>query len=304
MIVNRGRNRDDGKRRRAVGPRSAGISLALLFISLAGPLAAQTQVRPGFNLFTVQQDVQVGAQSAAEIETKVPILRSGPAARLVERVGLRLAAQAPGPDYPYRFQVANLSDVNAFALPGGAIYVHRALIEQVRTEGELAGVIAHEIAHVALRHPTSQASKAYVTRIGVGLLGSLLGDGRQGTTSGIMNAVGGVGLNALFLKYSRNAETQADIVGAQIMARAGYDPNEMANFFAYLERQSSRKPSVFGTFLSDHPPPANRASRVRREAQLIGATRRSSPSGGLEEAQDWLRRLPPAPTLAQVAGRD
>ena len=83
------------------------------------------------------------------------------------------------------------------------------------------------------------------------------------------------------------------------MARAGYDPNEMANFFAYLEQQSSRRPSLFGRFLSDHPPPANRESRVRREAQLIGATRRSwAPVGGLVEAQISLRRLPPAPTLA------
>ena len=165
-------------------------------------------------------------------------------------------------------------------------------------------MIAHEIAHVALRHPTSQASKAYVTRAGIGLLGTLLGDGRQSTVGGIMNAVGGVGLNALFLRYSRNAETQADIVGAQIMARAGYDPNEMANFFAYLERQSSQRPSLFGRFLSDHPPPANRASRVRREAQLVGASQRSAPVGDLLEAQTWLRRLPPAPTLAQVTAGD
>jgi predicted Zn-dependent protease len=278
--------------------------LVLAAVLHSAPSAAQTRIRPGFNLFTVQQDVQVGAQSASEIERRVPIVRSGYPAVYVERVGRRLAAQAPGADYPYRFRIANLSDVNAFALPGGYVYVHRGLIEQVRTEGELAGVIAHEIAHVALRHPTSQASKAYVTRAGFGLLGSLLGDGRQNTVGGIMNAVGGVGMNALFLKYSRNAETQADVVGAQIMARAGYDPNEMANFFAYLERQSSQRPSLFGRFLSDHPPPANRASRVRREAQLVGATQRSAPVGDLIEAQTWLRRLPRAPTLAQVTTGD
>jgi predicted Zn-dependent protease len=288
-------------RRQWTGRASAWIALFLCLA--AAPLSAQTRIRPGFNLFTVQQDAQVGAQSAAEIERTVPMAPPGLPTAYVERIGQRLAAQAPGPDYAYRFRIANLSDVNAFALPGGYIYVHRGLIERVHTEGELAGVIAHEIAHVALRHPTSQASKAYVTRTGIGLLGSLLGDGRQSTVGGIMNAVGGVGLNALFLKYSRNAETQADIVGAQIMARAGYDPNEMANFFAYLERQSSSRPSLFGRFLSDHPPPANRESRVRREAQLIGATRRATPVGDLTEVQRWLRRLPPAPTLAQVTGQ-
>lgn len=277
---------------------------ACLVLILAAPGFAQTRVRPGFNLFTTQQDIEIGAQSAAVIDRQVPLVRSGYATQYVERVGQRLAAQAPGPGYPYRFRVANLSDVNAFALPGGAIYVHRGLIEQVRTEGELAGVMAHEIAHVALRHPTSQASKAYVTRAGIGLLGTLLGDGRQSTVSGIMNAVGGLGLNALFLRYSRNAETQADVVGAQIMARAGYDPNEMAAFFAYLQSQSPRRPSMFQRFLSDHPPPANRVTRVRREVQLIGATQRTAPIGDLGEAQSWLRRLPPAPTLAQVTAGD
>lgn len=277
------------------------IRIATCLVVLVGaPALAQTRIRPGFNLFTTQQDIEIGAQSASAIEARVPLIRGGYPASYVERIGRRLAAQAPGPGYPYRFRVANLSDVNAFALPGGYVYVHRGLIEQVRTEGELAGVIAHEIAHVALRHPTSQASKAYVTRAGIGLLGTLLGDGRQSTVSGIMNAVGGLGMNALFLRYSRDAETQADVVGAQIMARAGYDPNEMAAFFAYLQTQSPRRPSLFQRFLSDHPPPANRVSRVRREVQLIGATQRTAPAGDLGEAQSWLRRLPPAPTLAQV----
>jgi len=93
-------------------------------------------------------------------------------------------------------------------------------------------------------------------------------------------------------------------VGAQIMARAGYDPNEMAAFFAYLQSQSPRRPSMIQRFLSDHPPPANRVTRVRREVQLIGATQRTAPVGGLGEGQSWLRRLPPAPTLAQVTAGD
>ena len=292
------------QRKRGPMLRSSVLFTACLLAALAEPSLAETRVRPGFNLFTTQQDVQIGAQSAAEIDRSVPLVNGGYPARYIERIGQRLAAEAPGPGYPYRFRIANLSDVNAFALPGGYIYVHRGLIEQVRTEGELAGVMAHEIAHVALRHPTSQASKAYVTRAGIGLLGTLLGDGRQTTVSGIMNAVGGFGLNALFLRYSRNAETQADVVGAQIMARAGYDPNEMASFFAYLQSQSPRRPSLFQRFLSDHPPPANRVSRVRREVQLIGATPRSAPVGDLLEAKSGLRRLPPAPTLAQTTAGD
>src|SRR4030095_11652589 len=128
------------------------------------------------------------------------------------------------PRCPCRFKVVTLSDANPFALPGGFIYVHRGLLEQVRTEGELSGVLAHEIAHVALRHPTNQVSKAYLAQAGLGILGGLLGGNRQSSTSQILGAVGGVGLNTLFLKFSRSIESQADVAGAQIMARAGYDP--------------------------------------------------------------------------------
>ena len=108
--------------------------------------------------------------------------------RYVADLGARLASQAPGSKFPYKFKVANLSDINAFALPGGFIYVHRGLLEKVRSEGELAGVMAHEIAHVALRHPTNQASKAYLAQSGIGILGGLLG-GKSGAAKGA--AIGG-----------------------------------------------------------------------------------------------------------------
>src|SRR4029450_3315240 len=107
------------------------------------------------------------------------------------------------------------------ALPGGYVYVHRGLIERVRSEGELAGVMAHEIAHGALRHPTRPASKAYVAQTGLSLLQIFFGHGSTTRTSQIVNALGGVGLNSLFLKYSRSAESEADALGARIMAQAG-----------------------------------------------------------------------------------
>jgi beta-barrel assembly-enhancing protease len=277
------------------------FAVSLAYLLLAALAIAQTRVNPGFNLFTADQDVQIGKQSAAEVEKEIPMLNHETASRYVARLGARLAAHAPGATYPYQFKIANLADVNAFALPGGFIYIHRGLIQSVRSEGELAGVMAHEIAHVALRHPTSQVSKAYVARAGVGVLGTLLGERSQSSTGKVMNAVGGVGLNALFLKYSRKAETQADIVGAQIMARAGYDPMEMASFFQYLKQQSKTQPSKFEQFLSDHPPPADREARVRKEAQLLGPVRPGAPVGNIASLQGELKDLPPAPTMKQVA---
>lgn len=278
----------------------AGVAVLLLVVT-AGSAHAQTLVRPGFNLFTAAQDVEIGKKSALEIERQLPLLSDAMVSRYVSAVGARLAARAPGEKFPYQFKVANLSEVNAFALPGGYIYVHRGLIEKVRTEGELAGVIAHEIAHVALRHPTNQASKAYLAQSGLGILGGLLGTRTQSTTGQVIGAVGGFGLNALFLKYSRSAETQADIVGAQIMAKAGYDPMEMARFFETLRKQANGDPGKVAVFLSNHPAPVDREARVRQEANLLGPARSTSSVGSVAAIQNELGRLSPAPRMGQLA---
>jgi hypothetical protein len=273
----------------------------MALVVAAGAAWGQTDVRPGFNLFTVDQDVEIGKQSAVEVERQLPMLSEAAISRYVADLGARLASRAPGAKFPYKFKVANLSDINAFALPGGFIYVHRGLLEKVRSEGELAGVMAHEIAHVALRHPTNQASKTYLAQAGIGILGGLLGGKTETTTGQIVGAVGGFGLNTLFLKYSRGAETQADIVGAQIMAKAGYDPMEMVRFFETLRLQAGSDPGKVATFLSDHPAPVDRQARIRQEAALLGPLRPASPVGSVVALQRDLGRLSPAPNMAQLA---
>jgi beta-barrel assembly-enhancing protease len=288
--------------RRWFGMRVA-LMAAITWTFAIAPAQAQTQVKPGFNIFSVAQDAEIGAQSAAQVDRQLPMVNDAAVSRYVSALGAKLAAQAPGPRFNYRFRVANLSDVNAFALPGGYIYVHRGLIENSRSEGELAGVMAHEIAHVALRHPTNQVSKAYLAQAGIGILGGLLGGRSQSGTSQIVSAVGGFGLNTLFLKFSRTAESQADIAGAQIMARAGYDPNEMANFFTHMEETARGNPSKVAVFLSDHPAPADREARVRQEARLIGGVRPGSSVGSIAMVQSELRQLGPASSMAQMASR-
>ncbi len=268
---------------------------------LAGTASGQTVVKPGFNIFSVAQDVEIGKQSSLQAEKQLPILSDAAASRYVSSLGARLAAHAPGADYDYRFKIVNVSDINAFALPGGFIYVNRGLLDKVRSEGELAGVMAHEIAHVALRHPTNQASKAYLAQAGLGILGGLLGSKSQTSTGEIIGAVGGFGLNAVFLKFSRSAETQADVVGSQIMAKAGYDPVEMATFFTYLGQQAGGDPGKLAQFLSDHPAPTDREARVRREAALLAPVHLLAVTGNLRTTQTRLRRLPAARTTAQLA---
>lgn len=267
----------------------------------SGVVIAQTQVKSGFNVFSAEQDIEIGRQSAAEAERQLPLLRDSAVQGYVERVGRRLADAAPGPKFPYTFKVVNASDVNAFALPGGPTYVTRGLIETVRNEGELAGVMAHEISHVALRHGTNQASKAYLAQAGIGILGGILGGGGGSATGQIVQALGGFGLNALFLKFSRTAESQADILGTQIMARAGYDPDAMATMFQLLKSKQGSEPGKLAQFFSDHPNPANREARVREEARLLGARGSTEIVGGLDTVRSRLRGMGTAPSMAQIA---
>jgi beta-barrel assembly-enhancing protease len=279
--------------------RAAAIAL-LVFVLAPGTLQAQTSVKSGFNMFSPEQDAEIGRQSAAQAEQQLPIVRDRSVEAFLNEIGQRLAAQAPGPRFNYNFRVVNASDLNAFALPGGYIYLNRGIIESAKTEGEVAGVLAHEIAHVALRHGTQNATKAYMAQAGIGILGGILG-GRGGgaNTAQIINAVGGLGLNALFLKYSREAETDADVIGAQILARAGYNPADMISFFRTLESADKAKKT---TWLSSHPAPPQRIARIEKEARLLNVA--PSPTGTTQQlarAQSTLRGLGSARTTEQIA---
>jgi Zn-dependent protease with chaperone function len=281
-------------------PWIATMCLAMLMTAPAGGVYAQTRIKPGFNLFSVEQDQEIGQQSAAEAESQLPILHDRSIEAYVGKIGERLAAVAPGASYTYRFEIVNASDINAFALPGGYLYLNRGLIEAALNEGQLAGVMAHEMAHVALRHGTSQASKAYLGQAGLGLLGGLIGKDDHSTDETIA-AVGGFGMNTLFLKFSRAAEEEADITGAQMMAAAGYDPADMVDFFDYLAEQQARDPSKVEQFFSSHPASADRADRINDEIRSLNV-RPIRPVGGFDKVQAELRRMRPAATLAQTSG--
>lgn len=279
------------------------LASAVVLGSLSAPGMAQTTTKrphPGFNLFTVEQDIEIGRQSAVEAERQLPLLKNRSVDRYLNRIVQKLAAGAPGAHYPYQIKAVNASEINAFALPGGPMYVHVGLLQAARSEGELAGVLAHEMSHVALRHGTNQASKAYLTRSGLGILGGLLGEPSGGTAK-IVSAIGGVGLNAVFLKFSRDDEREADHLGTEIMASAGYDPLAMASFFELLRAEQGRNPSKLERFFSSHPPPADREARIRQYASELGSGR-TQVVGGFETMQSGLRRL--SPSSSQVVVRD
>jgi len=277
-----------------------GLAAGLVAIALmAGAAHAQTKIKSGFNLFSVEQDVEIGRQSAAQVEQQLPIINDTTATNYVRAIGQRLAAAMPGSRFNYQFKIVNASDVNAFALPGGFMYVNRGLIEAAKNEGQLAGVLAHEMAHVALRHGTNQASKAYLSQTGLGILGGFLGKD-EGSTSKVVGAVGGFGLNALFLKFSRTDEEQADVYGAQTLARAGYNPQDMIDFFGTLASLQSRNPSKVEQFFSSHPAPANRAERIRTEMRSL-TIQTTAPVGSIARAKSALASQPAARTTQEIA---
>ncbi|MCS6874686.1 MAG: M48 family metallopeptidase [Pyrinomonadaceae bacterium] len=243
----------------------------LLAFTLAAALSvfAQTAVKMPKNKYKIEEDVKIGQEASQEVESKLPILRDREVEQYVQSVGRRLVKAIPDefnePRFNYTFKVVNLSDINAFALPGGPIYINRGLIEVAKNEGELAGVIAHEISHVALRHATAQATKMSNPLNQILVIGSILGGAIIGGDLGA--SLGQMAVAGYFLRYSREYETQADILGARIMARAGYDPQDLANMFRTIEEKSkgARPPE----WLSSHPNPGNRYQKISQEARYL-----------------------------------
>ena len=246
--------------------RAAALALVAL-TGLAGPLAqvgtAQTRLKPGMNLFSLRDDVELGRRSAAQVERQYRTYEDP----RVSRIGRRLAARSSMPGLPWRFRVIDRGDANAFALPGGYIYVTSGLLRATRNDAELAGVLAHEITHVTLCHGTNQASKAMLAQMPLRVLGGRL---RGGPVAGLAQMGVGLGLNSLFLRYGRDAERQADVGAVQLMRRAGYDPNGLSSFMRTLKG---------GGFFSDHPSPANRIERIQQEIALTGGTNRAARRG-------------------------
>ncbi len=274
-----------------------GIAGALaLFVAASPGLAELPQFKPGFNLFSKEQDVQLGKEAAAEIEKQVEVVTNQELTAYINSIGSKLAAQPQADKYPYTFKVVNDKSINAFALPGGAAYVHTGLIAAADNESQLAGVLAHEVVHVALRHGTNQASKANLIQLPALLAGQVLG---SGSLLGQLGQLGiGLGANSVLMKFSRTAETQADLLGAQIAAQAGYSPLEMARFFQKLEAEGgSRGPQ----FLSDHPNPGNRMKAIEDMIPQLPQRTYTAGSGQLARMKTLVAGLAPPKKLPAQA---
>ena len=193
-------------------------------------------------------------------------LRDPQVSAYITRIGQRLARAAPGAKYPYSFTVANDREINAFSLPGGPVWINRGVLHTAGNESQVAGVMAHEIAHIAQRHAADQMTKAVLAKWSLSVLGAMLGNAGG---AGAAQVAGALVTDGVFLKFSRDDEGDADRVGLQIMTKAGWDPRGMIELFDVLRREANRDPGAVETFFSTHPSPQDRI------AQLRAATARS-----------------------------
>jgi beta-barrel assembly-enhancing protease len=281
---------------------STATAAVLAAVLVAGAASAQTKIEPPKNSYSPQQDVELGREAAAEVRSTLPMLDDGRTEDYIEGIGQRLIREIPSslrqPAFRYSFDVANLRDINAFALPGGPMFLNRGMIQAARSEGEVAGVMAHELAHVVLRHGTAQATKGQKFAVGA-IAGQILGAIVGGRTGSVIAQGSEIGLGTWFLKYGREYERQADLLGAQIMARAGYDPRQMASMFETIERQGGNRGPEW---LSSHPNPGNRVQAINREAEML-RVERSTASGNHPSIRARLNQMPQAPTTQEAARR-
>jgi predicted Zn-dependent protease len=260
--------------------RFAYITLLLALL----PAPERTRLHPGFNLFSSQQDVEIGRRVSEEAERKLKIIHDSEISSYITTLGRRLASRARGERYPYQFKVVNDKAINAFALPGGFLYINRGIFANADNEAQLAGVMAHEISHVVLRHGTNQMSKTYAAQAPLAVVGGVLG----GSIGGVLAQTGAsFAANSVLLKFSRDAERQADLMGTQILYDAGYDPRAMPQFFEKIEAEAGSRGA---DFFSDHPNPGNRISSVNQEiAKLGGANRPKTDSADFQRIKRILK---------------
>jgi len=248
--------------------RLRGLSAAALALCCVPQAWAQrSTLKPPWNMYSPDTDVKVGKQNAQILEKRLPLCNDPKVDAYLTNLGMKLVAKLPtrGVQYPWEFHCVNSKEINAFALPGGYVFINRGAIEVADDEAQLAAVMAHELSHVALRHGTAQASKAQLMQGAAGIFGGIFG----GSTGGALLTQGvALGAGGLLLRYSRSDETQADVLGTQALYDAGYDPRAMAQFFERLQAETKGKNPP--QFLSDHPNPGNRVDRVDEEVDKLG----------------------------------
>ena len=254
-------------------------------------------LKPGFNLFSKQDDLEIGKENAKQVLQQYEVVKNQFVQDYVQRIGQRLAAvpEARDSGFAFTFTVLNEDQVNAFALPGGPMFIYTGLLKVTDNEAQLAGVMGHEMSHVILRHGTHEATKANFVSLLAGGLGALIGGD---SAAGKLTQAGlGLAGNSFILKFSRDAETEADALGSRLMAAAGYDPVQMAKFFEKLGASGGQQLQI----LSDHPNPGNRQVAIEAEMKTFPVRKYGFETGQFARMKKEVAAIPPPAKKPQAA---
>ena len=250
--------------------RSASSIRAAIVLSALAYAAVPTR---SLELVSVGQEIQIGREAHAQMRRETPLLRDPAVIDYVNRVARRLVRVAPGPKYPYSFTVADADEVNAFALPGGPVWLNRGVLQVATNESQMASVLAHEIAHIARRHAAAQLTNVAIANWGLGLLGAMLGNtGGAGTAQ----VAGGFLASETFRRFSRDDERDADTAGLLLLTRAGWDGRGMIELFDILRREQGRDPNRVESFFSTHPSPKDRIADLQAAVRRHNGGRRDT----------------------------
>lgn len=241
-----------------------------------------------------QQEVAIGEQDAEQINAQLPLLNDPRIAGYVQQLGQAIAAKTSRADLAWHFYVVNTEDVNAFALPGGFVYVNRGLIEQSQRLDQLAGTLGHEIGHVVRRHAVEQMKKQTGANIGISLACTLTKICQHTGAQVVISAAG----SALFAKYSRRDESEADSEAVVNVVNAGIDPHGIPELFQILLRERERSPTRLDAFFASHPLEESRIAATREQIAEFpppALSRLTADDAAFHGFKDALAALPPAP---------
>lgn len=279
-----------------------------VLIALTIPLAIygqraqrQTEVKIQKTSLTRDQEVQLGKDAAASVEREMEVVQNPEVERWLNQIGQRLAKTPEANAYPYYFKLVNEPSINAFALPGGPMFVHTGLLQAADSEGEVAGVLAHEMSHVALRHGAAQLGKQQTWGTLFGLAGAAVGavasdsSGQCGLLCQLGELGTGIGGSSVLMKFSRGYERDADLNGARMMASAGYDPMQLPKFFEKLEAKlgSAAEPKGLALWMSSHPATGSRVQYVSQDIQYYPKRDYSANTGNFPRIKQLVAALPP-----------
>jgi hypothetical protein len=222
-------------------------------------------VGKGVNFYSLEKEIALGKQLAQEVERQAKIIDDPIIAEYVNRVGQNIVRNSDA-KVPFTIKVLDSEEVNAFALPGGFFFVNSGLILNADNEAELAGVMAHEIAHVALRHGTKQATRGQLAQIG--LIAASIATG-YGWTGYAIRQLGSLAIPLTFLQFSKSMEREADYMGLQYLYKSGYDPTAFVDFFEKIQTMDKKKPGTMAKVFATHPMTADRIVNSQREIQKI-----------------------------------